>query len=216
MNVKEFVKILNKIIENKIKKMVPKLVEDEVNRRLNIILSNKKTPNTNESINENTNGISLRDVDKYMDLEEESNEIPDIDFSNNGKSHRLSDDALNYVLNDTKKRKKAPQQNGNQYYQQQLNENANYMQSEIENDYNDVDGGYETVYADTSNMGAINSHHMGRQIQMQPQDQHVNVLKNQMASQGASPDITNKMIRNYSSFLKDVDKKAKSKYRRGG
>lgn len=189
MNKNEFVKLINLLVEKKLKEILPEMISAEIRKHTE-------------------SGIEPSQTDYAADSDLK-HLIPGSDFKNsilNDDSHKseirtegkkwTKNSTINKILDDTAKNFKGNPKDPADSYQLLLESEYQDMGNEVTFNTNNMTDVLTPVSAGTTEMKTNN-------------------LKNEvMRDTGASSTIVNKMIRNYSKDLKKMDKIAKNK--RGG
>ena len=190
MNKNDFIKLINLLVDKKIKEILPKMVENEVRTYME-------------------SGIQPDEFDFDLDAKEllpYTKSSSPIIRDNTSKRQKMSEEkvwtknpVINKILNETAKNPtKLPVDPSDSLA------GSGYQQL-LESEYQDI--GNEFTF-NTKNMTSAISRPM-------PTQQNANVLKQQVMMDGAQPEIANAMIKNYGPILKKLDKAAK-KVRGGG
>jgi len=191
MNKNDFIKLVNIIVEKKMKELLPQMIEDEVKKHME-------------------SGIQP-DEDDFANDDDLKSLIPNFDYRDSilrdgstkkgtqteGKNWSKNS-AINKILNETaesfKPLPKDPTDTlagGN--YQQMLSE-------EYEN------------FGDEFTFNTKNMSDIVNRTPVAPGKPAINKLKNELAQEpGAAPEIVNAMVKDYSKLLKKIDKTSKLK-----
>jgi hypothetical protein len=194
MNKNDFIKLVNILVEKKIKELLPKMIEDEIKKHTESGIQPDAQDFENDDDlknlipNTNYRDSILRDGSTKKGAQTEGKK-----WSKNS--------AINKILNETaqsfKPLPKDPTDTlsgGN--YQQMLSEE------------------YENV-GDEFTFNTKNMTDVVNRTPVTPGKPAVNNLKNELLQEpGAAPEIVNAMVKDYSKMLKKIDKSAKAK--RGG
>lgn len=195
MEKNEFIKLINLLVEKKMKQLLPGMVEKEVEKYLQ-------------------SGIepSMADFAADDDLKQlipTGNKVPVIRDGTTKKTRKVeqkkwsNNDVINRILNDTAQDFKPLPKDPADAMSGGLSSFGQLMESE----YSDI--GSELTF-NTNNMGQVLNKSLQTKIPIQSTSQEsTETLKNQIISSGVDETIAGAMIKDYSGFLKVVDKKAK-------
>lgn len=194
MNKNDFIKLINLLVEKKLKEILPGMIESEIKKHVE-------------------SGIEP-DEEDYAADDDLRSLIPNTDFTNSllrdGSTKRepktegkewTKNSTINKILNDTAKDFKGmPIDPADASYQQLL-----------ESQYETSD---DSLTFNTKNMGEV----INSPIPGASKPVAVHNLKNQVLNEvpGASPKIVDIMVKNYSGMLKKLDRQAKIKRGGGG
>lgn len=220
MNKTELIEIVNTVVEARIKKILPKLVKDEVEKIKNEILADTKkyvekeiksvikSVKVQSKLQTEINNIIDDDSDVIManlitDSETDADINSEIASREQSKKLFSKNPAINDIMNGMINKKRPANPTQMEEYKKLLSEEYQDMETFSFDSRNLAAVANRTAMVPTSPNGSV------------PKAIGQEILKKEIELQSGSPEIANAMVKDYRAILKKADEMAKQRYRNG-
>jgi septum formation topological specificity factor MinE len=220
MNKTELIDIINTVVEARIKKLLPKLIKDEIQKMRNDILDDIKKYVEKEIKS------SLKSVKVQSKLQTEISQVADDDDSDifdinmaglitdaetdhqnvaPKPSEKIfsKNAAINDIMNSMVRNKRPPNPAQMEEYKKLLSEEYQDMETFSFDSRNLASIANRTAMVPAASNGTV------------PKEIGQEILKNEIVAQTGKPEIANAMIKDYRAILKKADEIAKQTHRTG-